>query len=283
MPAAAPVCDKAIFVEHVIVDAPVLEGTLVMPGMHFTKTWQVTNAGTCDWTSDYKLVHTGGDAFGASAEIELPSVIAPGETVDLAISMTVPDAAGAVASEWMLQNAEGELFGTGPAGDRPLTVEVNIAELLAGVSYDFATVACLARWDSGRAEFLPCDDSSDTQVGYITLPQNGTIEVKPNNQGWIAGYFPLVSIQEGDHFRATVGCVDEQDDCNVAFILKVSADGEEFIVGDPLVAEGDQAMGFDVNLSPLAGQQVSLILYMEENGGRSQSNLGYWRNARIEN
>jgi hypothetical protein len=280
-PASPTLCDEATFVDHVIVDAPVQDGTVVMPGMVFTKTWQVTNSGTCQWTTDYALVHTDGDAMGAAAEYPLPAAVAPGETVDLAVPMTVPATSGALSSEWMLRNADGQTFGVGPEADRPLTAEVTVAELPAGVSFDFTQAACLARWDSGRAQFLPCDDASDEAIGYILLPPNGTIQVKPNNQGWIAGYFPAVVIQEGDRFVATAGCVDEEANCDVAFILQARTIEGQFDIGDARIATDDDVVEFDIGLSEFAGQQVAFILYMEENGGRSQVNVGYWRNASI--
>lgn len=285
---ADSVCDKAQFVEHVILDVPVQQGTAVMPGIHFTKTWEVLNVGTCDWTTGYALVFTAGEPMGAAEEIALSASVAVGESVDLSVRLTAPVSAGDHTGEWMLRNADGETFGVGPSGVKPLTVVLSIPELPAGVVYDFAQILCLARWDSGRAEFLPCEGENDEQGqldGYVRLAPNGTIEVKPNNQegGWIAGIFPSTTIQPGDHFLATVGCVDENPDCEIAFIIKVMTISEQFIIGNPQAVSGDSTESFDVDLSALAGQEISFILYMEENGGRSLDAIGYWLNARIEN
>lgn len=293
-PVAEPVaCDDAQFVEHVIVDVPVQEGSTVMPGTHFTKTWQVRNDGSCDWTADYALVHTGGEAMSDQTEIALP-LVAPGESVDLAVSMTAPRQPGNYTSEWMLRNADGELFGVGPEGDRPLTAELTVAELPAGVVYDFAQVICLARWDSARAQFLSCDGSDDEQGvldGFVRIGRNGTIELKPNNQqgGWIAGYFPPIEIHAGDHFVATVGCVDEQNGCSIAFALSIivldgpQAGPNEFFLTDPSPLSADEMIELDIDMSSLAGNVVTPILYVAENGGRSLEALGYWRGAHIEN
>jgi hypothetical protein len=253
----------------------------VTPGIHFTKTWQVTNSGTCEWTMEYALVHTGGDAMGASTAHPLPEVVAPGETIDLALPMIVPATDGMITSEWMLRNSAGQTFGVGPEADRPLTAEVTVPELPAGVRLVFAQIACLARWDSSRAEFLPCDDASDTQNGFVVLPPNGTIEVKPNNHGWIAGFFPPFTIQEGNRFVALVGCVDEDPNCDLSFSLQVNnAEGEQ-VLSEVVLASGAETPSFSVDLSELTGQTVTIILRSEENGGRSQSAIGYWRNASI--
>ena len=84
--AAGSDCDRAEFIEHVIVDVPVEAGTAMMPGMHFTKTWRVRNVGSCGWGEGYALVHTGGETMGGG-ELRLPSVPA-GETVDLRLLPT---------------------------------------------------------------------------------------------------------------------------------------------------------------------------------------------------
>lgn len=286
-------CYKAEFIDHVTLDVPVQSGTTVMPGTHFTKTWEVMNSGTCEWNESFVLVHTGGDPMGAE-DLVLPSVPA-GRTVDLSLRLSAPSQPGTYTGAWMLRAGTGELFGIGPAGDRPLTADLVVPDLPAGVAYDFAQVLCLARWDSGRATFLPCEGDADEQGvldGFVRLAPNGTIEVKPNNQvnGWIAGYFPPITVQNGDHFRATVGCVDENPDCDIAFMLKLNTDGtdrpavEEGALGNPYLLAGGQIIEIDIDLSIWQGKQVTLILYMYENGtGRTLDAIGYWRAARIEN
>ena len=188
-------CDQATFVDHVILDVPVEDGTIVMAGTHFTKTWEVQNSGSCAWSSAYGLVHSGGDALGAPEEIALPDV-APGATVDISVPMTAPTAPGDYSSQWMFVNADGEQFGVGPDGDQPLEASLAVPQLPPHVVYDFTQVVCLARWDSGRATFLPCEGEDDDQGqtdGYVRVNSDPAlensshnnppvIEVKPNNQ-----------------------------------------------------------------------------------------------------
>jgi len=45
-------CDAASFVR----DVTVPDGTKMEPGDDFTKTWRLLNAGTCSWTTAYRLV-----------------------------------------------------------------------------------------------------------------------------------------------------------------------------------------------------------------------------------
>ena len=61
------------------------------------------------------------------------------------------------------------------------------------------------------------------------------------------------------------------------------ASPEETIVRNPLPLSGAQTAEFDFDLSWLEGNEVTLILYMADNGlGRSREAIGYWRDVRIE-
>lgn len=293
-------CNSAQFVDHVILDVPVQADTTVMPGTIFTKTWQILNDGSCEWTTDYALVHIGGETLGApDVVVSLPTAVPSGQTVDVSVPMVAPIAPGTYRSEWMLQNADGETFGVGPAGDRPLAVELVVPELLAGVIYDFNQVVCLAQWHTDRAQFLPCegvDDEEGILDGFVRLNSNPAlegktrdnppvIEMKPNNQqgGWIAGFFPPITIREGNHFLATVGCMDGFPGCSVLFRVDYElSDGTHASLSEHDQVFDESTGEFDIDLSALAGKQVTLVLVVLENGGISKEAHGFWLNARIE-
>ncbi|MCW5879097.1 MAG: hypothetical protein KIS80_09570 [Anaerolineales bacterium] len=296
VPAAA--CDQAEFIEHVILDVPVQDGTEVMPGTHFTKTWLVTNRGTCDWGDGYALVHSGGETFGAVQEQALPDVPA-GEIVEISLRMTAPDRSGEYAGEWLLRNPAGERFGVGADGNQPLEATLSVPELPAGVVYDFIHVACLTRWDSGRATFLPCegeDDDLGLLQGYVRINSDPSLEastsdnppvleVKPNNQSgnFIAGFFPPITLQEGDHFAATVGCMDENPGCRLLFYVEAQwPDGTRRRLLEWAEEADDMRHEIEADLSELAGEEISLVLIVSENGGRSLEGRGFWMDPRIE-
>ncbi len=292
-------CDKAQFIDHVILDVPVEQGGTLMPGVHFTKAWLVKNEGSCDWSLDYSLVQVGGPDMGEDAVVPLHDPVAAGETAEIAIRLTAPAEPGSYSAEWMLQNADGEQFGTGPNGDRPLSFEFVIPELPAGVVYDFTQMVCLARWDSDRASFLPCegvDDEQGLQDGYVrvnsdpalegsTRDNPPVIEVKPNNQasGSIAGFFPPITIQEGDRFAATIGCMDANPGCSVLFRLEAQfLDGGREVIAEWAEVSDEAPTDVSVDLSDLADQEVTLILVVQENGGRSLEAKAFWLDARVE-
>ena len=104
IPAASALssCDRAQF----IADVTVPDGTNVLPGLTFAKTWRLKNVGTCTWTTSYTLVFASGDALGGSP-VNLPSTVVPGQTVDVTVSLTAPTTAGHYIGFWQFKNASG--------------------------------------------------------------------------------------------------------------------------------------------------------------------------------
>ena len=76
--AHAAVCDQAQFVSDIT--AP--DGASFAPGASFTKTWRFMNAGTCIWTTSYKIVYTGGDMLGSTVSVNLPVDVPPGQMLE---------------------------------------------------------------------------------------------------------------------------------------------------------------------------------------------------------
>src|SRR5512137_2300312 len=59
---ALSACDAAQFVA----DVTTPDGTNVLPGLTFAKTWRIKNAGTCTWSTSYVLVFASGDPLGGA-------------------------------------------------------------------------------------------------------------------------------------------------------------------------------------------------------------------------
>jgi len=123
-PSPTPVCDQALFVT----DVTVPDGTEMLPGQEFVKTWRLRNTGVCTWTTDYSLVFYSGDAMGAPPSVPLPGNVPPGQEVDVSVSMTAPTEPGKYRGEWKLRNAAGLVFGVGAGGTLPFWVEIVVPE-----------------------------------------------------------------------------------------------------------------------------------------------------------
>ncbi|HEX2995640.1 MAG TPA: NBR1-Ig-like domain-containing protein [Anaerolineales bacterium] len=120
LPTAVSYCDWVKFVK----DVTIPDGTKLSTGEIFTKTWRLQNRGTCAWTPDYMLVFTGGDPMGATTAVRLPGYVAPGQTVDVSVTLTAPASAGSYTGYWMLRNPSGTLFGAGNKANEPFYVVI---------------------------------------------------------------------------------------------------------------------------------------------------------------
>ncbi|NPA27170.1 MAG: hypothetical protein GXO36_06195 [Chloroflexi bacterium] len=112
------------------VDETIPDGSEIPTGETFRKTWTVRNTGTCTWTTDYALVHTGGEQLAATDRVPLPTQVAPGQEVVLEVEMTAPDQPGTYRSEWRLEAPDGTRFGPGDQGEGKLWAEIQVVEKL---------------------------------------------------------------------------------------------------------------------------------------------------------
>ncbi len=127
----ATACDWAGFVT----DVTVPDGTTMTPGQQFTKTWRLKNKGTCTWSTSYKMVFISGNAMNGPATMALPSSVAPGQTIDLSVSLTAPSTANNYQGSWMLQNASGVNFGLGANADQPFWVKITVGSAPFAVTH----------------------------------------------------------------------------------------------------------------------------------------------------
>src|SRR5215207_3330403 len=116
-------CDRAEF----IADVTVPPGTIMSPGTTFTKTWRLKNLGPCTWSTSYSLVFFYGERMGAVSSVAFPVNVSVGQTVDISINMTAPNAPGSYRGYWMFRNASGINFGIGPDANQPWFVDINVA------------------------------------------------------------------------------------------------------------------------------------------------------------
>ncbi len=121
--AAVAACNAASFVA----DVTVPDGSSFPAGTSFTKTWRLMNSGTCTWTTAYSLVFSSGAQMGAPASVALPNSVAPGQTLDLTLSLTAPAVAGHYRGDWLLADASAVHFGLGAGADSPFWVDINVS------------------------------------------------------------------------------------------------------------------------------------------------------------
>jgi len=116
-------CDKVQFIS----DVTVPDGTVFGPGTAFTKTWRLKNIGSCTWTTAYQLAFYSGEKMGGPDSLTFPTSVAPGQTVNITVSLTAPTTAGTYRGYWMFKNASGALFGIGANNNKPWWVEIVVS------------------------------------------------------------------------------------------------------------------------------------------------------------
>lgn len=287
-------CDRAQF----IADVTVPDGAPFGPGIAFNKTWRLKNVGTCTWTN-YSIMFDTGEKMGGPDSALIPTTVAPGQTVDITLNLTSPTTAGTYRGYWKLKNNTGVPFGIGAAGTKSFWVEIKVtgtginpntptktttpgtpvtpATPIAGTVYDFAANVCAAKWYSGAGE-LPCPGTDGDNKGFVLIAnpsrlENGTTDSRtglitfPQNQnnGYIQGIYPSYLVKSGDKFRATIGCENGATSCYVVFRLDYSVSGSSSIQTFwAFVEKFDTPSGnvynADIDLTPLAGQNVKFIL-----------------------
>lgn len=292
-PIPAP-CDWASLVD----DISIPDGSLLLPGQAFTKTWRLKNIGTCTWSPEYSIVFVEGSSLGAPASVKINNTVAPGGTVDVSVQMVAPNAAGSYTSNWMLKNASGGTFGLGSSATAHFWVKIQVnalATLDPAKPLDFAHNMCAARWNSSTGA-LPCpgsgNDFTNGSVSFQSAPklEGGYQEDEPTivsipangSGGYISGRFPAIPVQNGDRFKALIGCLDKSPSCKVLFQLSYVADGGSVTAlgGWNEVSEGSYT-NIDIDLSSLAGKSVEFIFTVQNNGS-SADDRAFWAAPVIE-
>jgi hypothetical protein len=289
-------CDQAEFEK----DVTYPDGTDIAPGTSFVKTWRLTNAGTCTWTSGYTVVFTGGEAMGAPASVPLSGTpVAPGESVDVSVTFIAPDSSGTYRSEWMLRNASNQNFGVGDK-NKPFWVDIDVV-VATGIVYDFIARASSAEWvsgtGSGAGSPLNFGGEEDNPNGVAKIKDNAPLETgassgkllltypRRENNGYISGTFPVYTVQPGDQFQARLGFLIPDGDCGagkVVFQLGYVEDGSRRDLQQWTKSCSGRLQLVDLDLSSLKGKSVRFVLEVRADGS-SQGDYAIWNSALIEN
>lgn len=149
-PTSAPAA--CTYLATFVKDVTIPDNTLIAAGNRFVKTWRIRNDGTCTWGPDgFALVFTGGDQLGGPDQVPISTSVAPGQTIDVSVSLVAPNRSGTYTSDWMLTMdglpaVVGPYLGVG-SGNQPLFARIVIgyATVLDSVTrISFATGATAA-------------------------------------------------------------------------------------------------------------------------------------------
>ncbi len=289
-PTATPVpCNAAQFVS----DVTVPDGSTFSPGSTFTKTWRLKNVGACTWTTSYDLVYVSGNQMSGPSAVDFPGSVAPGQVIDLSVTLVAPGNAGSYRGNWKLRDASGILFGL-KGSDNPFYVDIKAVVPTSNYPYDFSANFCSAEWSSGAGK-LVCPSPENDSRGFVLRYEKPQLEsgyiddeaallTYPQmiNDGIIRGKYPSYRVELGQHFKAIIGCTYKSNGCDVKFQLDYQiGDGSIQTLATWNEIYDELYNSVDVDLSSLAGKDVRFILTVFANGS-SSSDRALWLAPRIE-
>jgi hypothetical protein len=296
-PTATPIpipCDRATFVK----DVTYPDNTEVPAGTSFVKTWRLRNNGSCTWNSSYSLVFESGDAMGGPAAIQLTTgTVAPGQEVDVSVTLKAPDSAKTYQGNWKLRNGSGLVFGIGADAKTAFWVKIKVINPVtptpsATITFDLISKAPSADWSTGAGS-LPYGDRDRDAAGIavtadgLKLEDNKTynrvLATYPQqvDNGFIQGIFPSYVVQNGDHLRFSVGFKANCTNGKVRFQVKYREGGTDTLVGEWVKVCDGALLAVDKDLSSLATKTVQLILVVSTEGS-FDTDFAVWLNPRIE-
>jgi len=103
------------------------DNTVVAPGENITKTWQVTNGGTCTWTTGYHIVRISLQDSSILAGYGIPETVYPGETVTISVPIQAPEENGTVTYYYMLMDESGNTFGYDTGASKPFWAALQVS------------------------------------------------------------------------------------------------------------------------------------------------------------
>lgn len=144
----------------------------------FTKTWRIQNTSQTIWTTEYNFIFNNGEQMGAPDSIPLPKEVPPDGLIDLTIEFTAPATAGEYRSNWLLENAEGEIFGIGENA-LPIYVIILATDTTGG------STGGLSGGSTITNATITINNSSYSGACPITLTLSGSVTTSsPGNVLW---------------------------------------------------------------------------------------------------
>jgi hypothetical protein len=105
-PTATPLpCNAAAYIGETVPD-----GSDIVVGTEFDKSWRLMNVGTCTWNSSYELYFADGDKMGGPSDVNLTQNVKPGEQVDISVSLKAPATADTYKGFWKVRDDQGKTF-----------------------------------------------------------------------------------------------------------------------------------------------------------------------------
>ena len=93
-----------------VADVTIPDGTVLRPGQHFKKTWQLENSGTVTWGKGFRFVPSGKPDLGSAAGVAM-EMTPPLADVDVSADLVAPRTPGSYREFWQMVGPDGRSFG----------------------------------------------------------------------------------------------------------------------------------------------------------------------------
>lgn len=221
-------------------DVTIPNGEPLRPGTVFIKTWLIKNTGSCPWPTGAKMVPASSRGWTGDP-IPINQTVRPGKTVQASIELTAPALPPGsdgenVTGNFVLRIKKGVEIK--PSNQDYFKVRIRVADIAAGVVWDFVGNACSGTWKNSRDRLLPCPGREGDRNGFVKRLSPAKLEdgisytaalwTHPLMQtgGKISGSFPYLLIQTGDRLRIQVGCIFNFANCDVSYNVFYQVLGE---------------------------------------------------------
>ena len=156
-------CDEASYIS----DVTIPDGTVVGADQVFVKTWMFQNTGSCTWDANYTLTFASGDEMDGT-KTSIGSSVAPGQQVELSVTLTAPATAGQYTGYWRLTNDSGNVFG------ETVYVLIDVSEDATATYEDTETPTYTVTYTPViyTATIAPTIIPSNTPTSPIPVPSN---------------------------------------------------------------------------------------------------------------
>jgi hypothetical protein len=287
-------CDRANLVD----DVTYPDGTDVSAGTTFVKTWRLRNNGSCTWNSSYSLVFVSGDALGGPAAQTLTTgTVAPGQEIDVSVTLKAPVSPKTYTGNWKLRNGSGIIFGIGADASKFFWVKIDVIEAVtptseADVVFDLLAQAQNAVWRNATAE-LPFGDPDNDNPGVAAYAKNVILEngktyskvlaTYPQRieDGLITSLFPAYTVKNNDHFVTQLGLRSGCEEGSVQYRFGYKEGSNVVIIHKWNKSCDGTLLTIDLDLSDLAGKTVQFILEVSTRGS-FRNDRAMWISPRIE-
>jgi Ig-like domain-containing protein/carboxypeptidase family protein/CARDB protein len=255
--------DSSTFVGETIPD-----GTTLLAGQSFTKTWTIHNSGTTTWNSNYRLKWVSGAGLSNHADIPVNGTVSPGANYTFNVPMTAPQNSGTYREDWKFTNGSGTTIPVSSSNTMWVTIKVGTsskldkADFISETFVDGTTVPggqsfnktwtlrnsgtttwnsdYKLRWVSGAN----LSNHSDVSVGTIVPPSASYTFTVPMTAPTTSGTFR----EDWKLINGSATTVPVSNSNTVWASIRVGSSGQSSIIGSIKSSAGNVIAGADVRI-----------------------------------